>query len=87
MTGEISNTGTIKSASYFFLSQEAQNEYDKYEKAELIMMLERVYKDDAKKLERIYRDALREEIIKLITYRKWIMGFWKLSELRADTEG
>ncbi len=62
-SGIVTNTGTIKSASYFFLSQEAQNEYDKYEKAELIMMLERVYKDDAKKLERIYRDALREEII------------------------
>ena len=27
------------------------------------MMLERVYKDDSKKLERIYRDALKEEII------------------------
>ena len=27
------------------------------------MMLERVYKDDSKKLERIYRDTLKEEII------------------------
>ncbi len=62
-SGVVTNTGTIKSASYFFLSQEAQNEYEKYEKAELIMLLENVYKDNPAKLEQIYRDTLEEEII------------------------
>lgn len=59
------NNGTIQSASYFFLAQEAQNEYEKYEQAELIMMLANVYKDDKAKLNQIYHDALDEEIINL----------------------
>ncbi len=59
------NSGGIQSGSYLLLSQEAQNEYEKYEKAELILLLEDVYKNDTKKLEQIYRDALREEIINL----------------------
>ena len=42
------------------LAQEAQNEYDKYERSQLIMLLEDVYKNDKNKLERIYRDALKE---------------------------
>jgi len=62
-SGVVTNTGSIKSASYFFLAQEAQNEYDKYENAEFILLLESVYKNDKDKLERIYRDALNEEII------------------------
>ena len=59
------NSGGIQSGSYLLLSQDAQNEYDKYEKAELILLLEDVYKNDSKKLEQIYRDALKEEIINL----------------------
>lgn len=59
------NNGTIQSGSYLLLSQDAQNEYEKYEKAELILLLEEVYKNDSKKLEQIYRDALKEERINL----------------------
>ena len=59
------NNGVIQSGSYLLLSQDAQNEYEKYEKAEMIMLLEDVYKNDTKKLERIYRDALKEESINL----------------------
>ncbi len=59
------NSGGIQSGSYLLLAQEAQNEYDKYERSQLIMLLEDVYKNDKKKLERIYRDALEEEIINL----------------------
>ncbi len=59
------NNGTIKPGSYLLLSQDAQNEYDKYEKAELILLLENVYKNDRQKLAQIYRDALNEEIINL----------------------
>ena len=60
----ISNN-TISTGSYLFLSQQAQNEYEKYEQAQLILLLEDVYKNDRKKLENIYRDALKEEIINL----------------------
>ncbi len=59
------NGAIIKNASYHFLSQQAQNEYDKYEKSELILLQEDIYKDDKEKLEQIYRDALEEEIINL----------------------
>ncbi len=59
------NSGGIQSGSYLLLSQDAQNEYDKYEKAELILLLQDVYKNDRKKLEQLYRDALKEEIINL----------------------
>lgn len=47
------------------LGQEAQNEYEKYEKAQLILLQADVYKNDKKKLEQIYRDALKEEKINL----------------------
>ena len=59
------NSGGIQSGSYLLLSQDAQNEYEKYEKAELILLLGDVYKKDKKKLEQIYRDALKQEIINL----------------------
>ncbi len=62
-SGVVTNTGTIQSASYFFLSQEAQNEYEKYEQAELIMLQQDVYKNDKAKLEQIYRDTLAVENI------------------------
>lgn len=62
-SGVVTNGANIKSASYFFLAQEAQNEYDKYEKAKLITLLANIYKDDRAKLERIYRDTLDVEII------------------------
>ncbi len=60
----ISNN-TISTGSYLLLAQDAQNEYEKYEKAQMIMLLEDVYKNDRTKLEQIYRDALKEEIINL----------------------
>lgn len=60
----ISNN-SISTGSYLFLVQQAQNEYEKYEQAQLILLLEDVYKNDRKKLEQIYRDALKEEIINL----------------------
>ncbi|MCI9312838.1 MAG: hypothetical protein HFE68_05670 [Erysipelotrichaceae bacterium] len=59
------NRGSIKSASYFFLAQEAQNEYEKYEQAELILLLANVYRDDWNMLDQIYHDALAEENINL----------------------
>lgn len=59
------NNGNIKTGSYLLLSQEAQNEYEKYEKSQLILLLEDVYKNDKKKLEQVYRDTLKEEIINL----------------------
>ena len=48
-------------ASYILLAQAAQNEYNKYEKAEEILMLAKVYSDDNEKLEEIYRKALEAE--------------------------
>lgn len=59
------SNGLIKPGSYHFLSQQAQNEYDKYERSELILLLESVYSNDRKKLEAVYREALKEEIINL----------------------
>ncbi len=59
------NNSKMQNSSYLFLAQEAQNEYEKYEQAELILLLEDVYKDDRKMLEKIYRAALDEEIINL----------------------
>ena len=50
-------------ASYILLAQAAQNEYEKYEKAEEILMLAKVYSDDKEKLEEIYRDAIAVEKI------------------------
>lgn len=63
------SSGVAKRGSYHFLSQEAQNEYEKYEKAELILLQADVFKDDKGKLEQIYRDALEEEII---NFDAWI---------------
>lgn len=48
-------------ANYILLAQAAQNEYDSYEKAEEILMLADIYKDDNEKLESIYRKALKTE--------------------------
>ena len=48
-------------ANYILLAQAAQNEYDSYEKAEEILMLADIYKDDDEKLESIYRKALKTE--------------------------
>lgn len=57
------SSGVIDRGSYHFLSQQAQNEYDKYEKAELILLQADTFKNDREKLNQIYRDALAEEII------------------------
>ena len=51
-------------ANYILLAQAAQNEYDSYEKAEEILMLADIYKDDDEKLESIYRKALKTEKLK-----------------------
>ena len=59
------NSNGIQSGSYILLGQDAQNEYEKYEKAEMILLQADVYKNDKKKLEQIYRDALNEEKINL----------------------
>ena len=63
------SSGAASRGSYHFLSQEAQNEYDKYEKAELILLQADTFKNDKEKLEQIYRDALAEEII---NFDAWI---------------
>ncbi len=57
------NSGVIKTGSYRLLAQDAQNEYDKYEQAQLILLLEDVYKNDKEKQKQIYLDALEEERI------------------------
>lgn len=59
------STWVISHGSYRLLAQDAQNEYEKYERAEMILLLEDVYKNDRKKLEKIYLDALQEERINL----------------------
>ena len=48
-------------ANYILLAQAAQNEYSDYEKAEEILMLADVYKDDNEKLEEIYKKAIKTE--------------------------
>ena len=57
------------SASYILLAQAAQNEYDKYEDSEIILMLADVYKNDLTKLEELYRKALS---IENINYDAWL---------------
>jgi len=79
------NNGNIKTGSYLLLSQDAQNEYDKYEKAKLILLQADVYKNDSKKLEQIYRDALKEESINLDA---WIglTNLYLTDETKTDEE-
>lgn len=48
-------------ANYILLAQAAQNEYEKYEKSEKILMLANVYKNDNEKLEEIYKKAIEVE--------------------------
>ncbi len=50
-------------ASYILLAQAAQNEYSKYEKSEIALMLADVYKNDIATKEALYRKALEEESI------------------------
>ena len=61
----VTNNGTIQSASYMFLSQEAQNEYDKFEKANMLMLMAKVYRNDWDALVQIYNDAYDQEHINL----------------------
>ncbi len=56
-------------ANYILLAQAAQNEYEKYEKSEEILMLANVYKNDPQKLEEIYRNALA---IENINFDAWL---------------
>lgn len=55
-------------ASYILLAQAAQNEYNKYEEAEEVIMLAEVYDKDIKKAENMYRKALE---IEKINYDAW----------------
>lgn len=73
------SSGAASRGSYHFLSQQAQNEYDQYEKAELILLQADIFKDDKRKLEQIYRDALEEEII---NFDAWV---GVISLYNADT--
>lgn len=61
----VTNNGSIQSASYLFLSQEAQNEYEKFEQANMLMLMARVYRADWDKLTQIYNDAHEIERINL----------------------
>lgn len=61
----VTNNGTIQSASYMFLSQEAQNEYGTFEKANMLMLMAKVYRNDWDALVRIYNDAYDQEHINL----------------------
>lgn len=61
----VTNNGTIQSASYLLLAQEAQNEYEKFEKANMLMTLAKVYRTDWDMLKQIYADAYEEEHINL----------------------
>ncbi len=61
----VTNNNTIQSASYMFLSQEAQNEYDKFEQANMLMLMAKVYRNDWDKLVQIYNDAYDAEHINL----------------------
>lgn len=61
-------------ASYIVLAQEAMNDWDSYEKAEKLLMLADVYKDDAAKREEIIRKALDAQSIH-------IDAWWELIKL------
>lgn len=50
-------------ACYMLLAQAAQNEYERYEKSEEVLMLAKVYSSDSEEIEKIYREALEEEEI------------------------
>ena len=79
------SSGAAKRGSYHFLSQEAQNEYEKYEKAELILLQADTFKDDKRKLEQIYRDALKEEII---NFDAWVgmISLYNADASKTDEE-
>lgn len=72
-------------ASYVLLAQAAQNEYEKYEKAEEILMLADVYKDDSQKLEEIYRKALEVEPIH---FDAWLglVNLYKTDETKTEAD-
>lgn len=52
-------------ASYLLISQAAINDFTNYEKAEKIIMIADIYKNDIKKQEEIYRNALKAQSINL----------------------
>ncbi len=47
--------------SYILIAQAAQNEYEVYEKAQIKLMMARVYSEDKTVQESIYRDVIQEE--------------------------
>ena len=68
-------------ANYILLAQAAQNEYDSYEKAEEILMLADIYKDDDEKLESIYRKALKTSYT-----RDWTHSTHRFSSVKWNTK-
>ncbi|MCM1052876.1 MAG: discoidin domain-containing protein [Ruminococcus sp.] len=56
-------TNDVRPLSYIILAQDALNEYDKYEKAQELMCLADVFKDDKETLKEIYEDVINLENI------------------------
>ena len=63
-------------ANYILLAQAAQNEYSAYEKAEELLILTDIYKNDHEKLEKIYRKVIETE---KINFDAWL-GLIRLYE-------
>ena len=55
----------FRSVPYVILAQEALNDYENLEKAEKLVKLADVYKDDKAKQEQIYREAIKVQSINL----------------------
>lgn len=72
-------------ANYILLAQAAQNEYASYEKAEEILMLADVYKDDSKELYQIYKKALQTE---KLNFDAWLglIGLYESDEKKTEEE-
>ncbi len=70
-------------ANYILLAQAAQNEYESYEKAEIILMLLDVYKEDAAEREKIYKAAINEE---KLNFDAWLGLVYLYNEDTSKTE-
>lgn len=70
-------------ANYILLAQAAQNEYDKYENAEKILMLADVYQNNSTKLEEIYRKAIETEEL---NFDAWLGLVYLYENDEAKTE-
>ncbi len=71
--------------SYVLLAQSALNDYDSYEEAEEILLLEEVYANDYTKLEEVYRKALDIEPINIDAWRGLIKTYeWDHTKTSKD---